>query len=458
MTRRVAVIGAGITGLAAAWQLQQAEVDVVVFDPAPVVGGKLQASLVPSLGFALDEGADAFLARVPDAVELCAELGIDDLVHPAIGNARVYAHGALRPLPTNQLLGVPTDLDELAATGLVSDVGLAVARADAHATWAPPPDDMAIGALIRSRLGDEVCDHLVEPLLGGINAGEADRLSAEAAAPQIWACARRGGSLIAAASAARAAATASASPVFATPAAGLATLPTRLGARLRAEFRLGTAVHGLGVDAQGRAVVTANTNDGTTTDTFDGVVVATPASAAAPLLAPLAPAAATQLAATRFASVVMVTIVASTAAVGHTLDGSGFVVARTAGLPITACSWGSSKWAHWADGSHVVFRVSIGHDADPTDWCGLADDDLVVTALAGLRTTMGIDVIPTGTRVTRWKHSFPQYETGHVARVAAITDEVRGCGPIAIAGASLGGIGVPACIRQGRTAARQILG
>ena len=155
---RVAVLGAGITGLAAAWELERGGADVVVFDPDPVAGGKLRQSDVDELAFPLDDGADAFLARVPDALELCDELGIDDLVHPATGRASVFARRELRPLPASHLLGVPTDLDELAATGLVSDEGIEWARADLASTAAPPTEDVAVGRLIRDRLGDEVLE------------------------------------------------------------------------------------------------------------------------------------------------------------------------------------------------------------------------------------------------------------------------------------------------------------
>lgn len=449
MTPRVAVVGAGIAGLAAAWELEQHGVDVTVFEASGRVGGKIQRSAVPELGFPLDEGADAFLARVPDALDLCEELGIDHLVHPASGRAFVFAHGALRPLPAAHLLGLPTDLDDAASTGLLSPSGVERARIDLDGDAPPPTDDLSVGALVRDRLGDEVCDHLVEPLLGGINAGEADLLSAAAVAPQIWACAQAGGSLMRAAAEVRSRAVATGAPVFATPAAGMASLPERLTERLRADVRLATP-------APPMTLAPSDVVFGD--ERFDGVVVATPADAAATLLAESAPDASAVLRSIEFASVAMVTLVADAAQVDHPLDGSGFVVARTAGVPITACSWGSSKWAHWDDGDHVVFRVSIGHDQDPVDWCSLDDGALVATALDGIETTMQTVVRPVGARVVRWSRSFPQYRPGHLERVADVHRAANAAGPVALAGASLGGIGVPACIRQGRSAARSLLG
>lgn len=449
MTARVAVVGAGIAGLSAAWEFERDGVEVTVFEASPEVGGKLQRSEVPGLPFPLDDGADAFLARVPDALELCAELGIDDLTHPATGRAFVYAHGGLRPLPANHLLGIPTDLDDLATTGLVSDEGIERARADLSSEAPPPTTDVSVADLVGDRLGREISDHLVEPLLGGINAGEADGLSAAAVAPQIWACAQQGGSLMRAAAEVRSRAVATGAPVFATPTEGMAYLPRRLAERLGAEVRPSVAVASLDVTSGGVVV------DG---ESFDGVVVATPADIAARLLARSVPDAATALGSIEFASVVMVTLVADASEVDHPLDGSGFVVARTADLPITACSWGSSKWAHWDDGEHVVFRISIGHDADPVDRCAQDDATLVATALDGLRSTMGVVVEPVGARVGRWARSFPQYRPGHLDLVAGVHRAAADAGPVALAGASLGGIGVPACIRQGRAAARTLLG
>lgn len=445
---RVAVIGAGIAGLSAAWELERAGHDVVVFESAREIGGKLQRSRVRGLAFPIEDGADAFLARVPDALELCTEIGIDELVHPATGEAWVWSDGELRPLPKSQLLGLPTDLDDLASSGLLSREGVARAAADLDSDAPPLVEDVSVGELVRGRLGDEVCDHLVEPLLGGINGGEADGLSVQACAPQIWACATRGGSLIRAAAEVKAATAPSDAPVFAAPAEGMASLPRRLADHLRAEIRFGTAVPPLAPSPDG-----VRLGD----ELFAGVIVATPADVAADLVADTAPDAADVLGATEYASVVMVTVVADAKDVDHPLQGSGVVVARDADLSITACSFGSSKWAHWDDGRHVVFRLSLGHDGDPVDWCARSEADLASVAIADLERVLGASVTPTGTRVGRWARSFPQYRPGHVDRVAGVRSALDAVGAIAVAGMSYDGIGVPACIRSGRTAARHLL-
>jgi len=191
---------------------------------------------------------------------------------------------------------------------------------------------------------------------------------------------------------------------------------------------------------------------------FAGVVVAAPADAAAVVLGRVAPDASALLDRTDFASVVMVVLVADRAAVQHPLDASGVVVARDAGLSITAASFGSSKWAGWDDGEHAVFRVSLGHDGDPTDWCARTDEELAGTARADLERLLGEPIRPVGVRVGRWPHAFPQYRPGHLDRVAELRATIHAVAPIAVAGMSFDGIGVPACIRSGRTAARHLLG
>ena len=178
------VVGGGIAGLAAAWEATRgAEVDVTVLEADDRLGGRIRTSDVH--GLTIDEGADAFLARVPWGIELCRELDLaDDLVSPAARNAFIYSRGDLRPLPTTQVLGVPLDLDELAGTGIVSDTGLTEARRAIEAAGPETTDD-TIAAVLERQVGAEVAARLVDPLIGGINAGDTTRLSLRAVVPQL---------------------------------------------------------------------------------------------------------------------------------------------------------------------------------------------------------------------------------------------------------------------------------
>ncbi|MGK2949400.1 MAG: FAD-dependent oxidoreductase, partial [Acidimicrobiales bacterium] len=243
MTPLAVVVGGGITGLVAARTLAEAGASVTVVEPGSP-GGKLQASAFD--GGRLDEAADAFLARVPEGVDLCRALGIDgDLVAPTARRAHVWSRGQLRLLPEEQVLGVPTDLEALAASGIVSADGLRAARHDLDTPLLAPAGDVTIGSVLRSRLGDEVADRLIDPLVGGINAGDTDQLSLAATVPQLDAAVRSGAaSLIEAAQAQRAQVTDRSAPVFFAPRGGMVALVEALRADLvqrSVQWREGTA-------------------------------------------------------------------------------------------------------------------------------------------------------------------------------------------------------------------------
>lgn len=452
-TPEVVVVGAGITGLVAARDLAIGGAHVTLVDPA-TPGGKLRASTFD--GGLLDEAADGFLARVPEGVELCAELGLDgDLVSPAVRRAHLWSHGALRMLPEANVMGVPTDLDELAASGIVSPAGLEAVRRDLDEPLHAPAGDVTIGSIVRARLGDEVHERLVDPLVGGINAGDTDNLSLAATVPQLDAALRSGaGSLIEACRMQRAAAVDPERPVFYAPRGGMHALVAALVADLeRRQVELDSvAADAVDVEGSGWQV---GLSDGRTISA-DAVVVTTPAPAAARLVHRHAPASAELLAAIPYASVAMVSLAVDRSLVDRDLDGSGFLVPRPERRAITACSWTSTKWPHLAGDSTVWLRASVGRDGDPTG-LDLPDDELVTAVMADLAEMMALRGRPVDVRVTRWTDSLPQYRVGHLARVADLeADLASRCPTLVVAGAALRGLGVPACIRQGRAAARAV--
>jgi oxygen-dependent protoporphyrinogen oxidase len=467
-TRRVVVVGAGITGLTAAFTLatRHRDVHVTLVEASDRVGGKVLTT--PFAGRPVDCGADAFLVRVPEAVELCDELGLSGvLTSPVERSASVWSRGALRRLPSGLVLGVPTDLDALGASGIVSGAGVARAAEDLDRTrWTEgePPDDpegtgdRSVGDLVRERLGDEVFERLVAPLISGINAGDADHLSVAAGAGQLAAAARRRPSLLAGLREQQQAAhTDPSAPVFSGIPVGTQTLTDLLFARLAAA----------GVPVHLRCPVSAleAANGGWRVHTAAGalaadrVVLATPAPVGARLLEPVVPDVATELGDLRYASVAMVTLAVPRAAVGHALDGSGFLVGSTDRLPfLTACSWASAKWAHLADPEVAILRVSAGRFGD-TAALELGDDDLVEALTADLATTVGLAAPPVESRVTRWIDGLPQFPPGHLGRVRAWRAGVHADAPgVVLAGAAYDGLGLPACIRQGRAAARDVAG
>lgn len=457
----VAIVGGGLTGLVTAHTLQTQGIEVIVFEAADRLGGKILTTDVA--GVRVDAGPDAFLVREKHMTDLAAELHLDGaLVAPATGQASLVLDGALRPLPRRQYLGLPLDLDELAETGLISAEGLARARRDLDGTQPPASDDdddvdheaddETVGELIRRHLGDEIMDTLVAPLIGGINAGDPDQLSLAAGLPQLAAATGHDPSLIRSvrrhlAEQARPAD----APVFLTHPDGLGRVVDTLALRLGPAVRTHTPVRAIRPAGAGWLVEA----DGHPPFDVDAVVLTTPAFAAADLVRPLSADAAALLGGIRYASVVMVTF-AFPARSMPSFTGSGFLVPRGAGLTMTACSWASAKWAHLAAGDLVFLRVSAGH-ADDESVLELDDDQLVATLLAELQATAGVDAAPVETRITRWPASLPQYRPGHLDRVDAIDEILEEEAPgLFVAGAAYRGLGLPACTQQARVAALRV--
>lgn len=469
-TRHVVVVGAGITGLTAAFTLATRNLGVrlTVLEASDRVGGKVLST--PFAGRPVDCAADAFLARVPDAIELCDELGLSDvLTSPVERSALVWSRGALRPLPTGLVLGVPTDMDALAASGILSREGVARAAEDLdRSEWmegqpAADPEgagDQSVGSLVRGHLGDEVFERLVGPLLSGVNAGDADRLSLATGAAQLAAAARRSPSLVAGLRAqqrdALDAGADPSAPVFRGIPIGTQALTDLLFARLSTS---GVPVHlrrpalALEPETRGWRVHTA-----AGIVAADAVVLATPAPISARLLEPVVPDVAAELVALEYASVAMITLAVPRTSVGRQLDASGFLVGSDDPLPcLTACSWASAKWAHLADPEVAILRASVGRFGDAAA-LELDDDDLVAAVVADLATSIGLSGPPLESRVTRWIDALPQFRPGHLGRVRAWRAEVdTGAPGLVLAGAAYDGLGLPACIRQGRVAAQAVL-
>lgn len=448
MTVDVAVIGGGITGLAAAWEATTRGRTVAVVEAGPRFGGLISTDRLAVPGgheLLVDEGADAFLARVPEAVELCMELGLgDQLRPPAVGRAQVHTPDGLRWLPERSVLGVPTDLEALERTGLLSDAGLERVRRERTADHPPLEGDVSVGSLLRERFGDELVDRVVGPLVGGISAGDVDRMSVRATAPQLAAAAAGGQPM--SAELADSLARSSDEPVFNCLLGGTQTLVDELVTQLRARgatLLTNHPVHSLDSLA----------DPGSPLAGARRVVITTPAGHASRLVAGSSPDSAEALGSIETASVALTTLVYEPDAFDWPTEASGYLVPRDSGLLLTAVSWGSTKWPHWGDEGHVVVRASAGHRYD--DRAAVLDEhELIDGLLADLRTTCGISEEPLAARVSRWVDGFHQYDTGHLELVerldgslAADTD-----GRVAVAGAAYRGVGIPACIRQGRAA------
>ena len=475
----VAVVGGGIAGLSAAWELASAApgTRIVVLESEDRLGGKLHTGHIG--GRAVDLGPDAFLARRPEAVALCGELGLDDeLVSPGSRSAYVWARGRLRRLPAGLALGVPTRLGPLARSGILSPLGVGRAGLDVLG-WRSPrgaarhdTSDRPVADITRRRLGREVTARLVDPLIGGIHAGDTTHTSAAAVFPALLDAAAHGGSLMRAlrppSSSAPSASTdpdgpGADPPVFFTVRGGLSRLVDTLAAALGTrgvEIRLQSPVdrlelRTLGDGDRGAKRWTLHTALGTVE--ADGVVIATPATSATALLAPVDSVVAGLLGAIDYADVTLVTLQLPASGVSRPLDGTGFLVPTSADCLITACTWLTSKWPDLQRPGDILLRASTGRFGDDRVRL-MSDHEIVARVLGDLGPMMGLRSEPTEVVVTRWPAAFPQYAPGHLQRVASIEHAVARLPGLALAGAAYRGVGIPACIASGRQAARAALG
>jgi oxygen-dependent protoporphyrinogen oxidase len=456
MVRKVAVIGGGIAGLAAAWELAgHGDVAVTVYEGSDRVGGKLRLEQVA--GALVDVGAESVLARRPEALTLFEEIGVDGrTTHPAAVGATIVSRGRRWPMPSGTVMGVPSDPESV--RGLLTDDE--VLRLSAEPVTPLADGDVSVGDFVDARLGPAVTDRLVEPLLAGVYAGHARRISLDMAVPALSRAAHEGRSLLEVAREAQLAALSAPTavlPVFATLVGGLGTLPPALEAALLdagVEVRTGAIVRELRRDGDGWVVGAGPTTD-VVSERHDAVVVAVPAHPAARLLAEVAPVAAGSLAGVDYASMAIITLA---------LDGrpealtgtSGFLVPPVEGLTIKAATFSTSKWP-WLAGAHpdrTYLRASIGRHGEEAS-LQHSDAALVEMALADLRAVVGELPDPVDAHVQRWGGGLPQYAVGH-RRVVEVAR--RDLPPtISVAGAAYDGVGIPACIASGRAAARALL-
>lgn len=450
------IVGGGISGLAAAWFLRQggAPVRVTVLEGSPRIGGKLHASEVA--GVSVDEGAEAMLARRPEGKDLARAVGLgEELVPPGTTQAAIYTRGALRPMPKGQVMGVPSDLTELAKSGIISPAGLLRVPLDQVLPATLVTTDVSVAAYIRARMGGEVLDRLIEPLLGGVYAGRSDMLSLEATMPRIAAAARSERSLLAAARQIVDEAPADAGPVFTTLRGGLGSLPEAVAKASGADVRTGVTVRELHRTLKGWRLVTGPVPSPTVFEA-DAVILAVPGPAAARLLRDEVPKAAAELARIEYSSMAIVTLAFPVSAFGAVPTGSGYLVPPVEGRAVKAATFSSVKWPHLA-GDHVIVRCSIGRVGDE-HLLQREDAELVAMGVAEMSEVMGVRGLPVDSRVSRWGGALPQYNVGHLDRVARARAAVAVQPGLAVCGAAYDGLGIPACISTARTAAARILG
>jgi oxygen-dependent protoporphyrinogen oxidase len=438
----IAIIGGGIAGLAAAYELHRQGVPFVVLERADRVGGVIRTEQVE--GFTIDAGPDALLGLKPAGLALCRELGLGDRLFPTRKprTAFIVRNQTLHPIPEASVIGIPRSLDALARSGLFSLAGKVRMAAD---LVIPPKRDAAdesIASFMGRRFGREAVRYLAEPLLAGIHAGDVDRLSMQALFPRFVEAEQKHGSLLRAFRVAPE--PRSADGVFFSLPGGLSELVASLVSTLPpASIRTSDAIIRLTPgppftieSAHGRRIAA------------DAVIVATPAYVAGDLFDPLDPSLADLCRGIRYGS-------SATVALGYEpsqlprLDGSGFVVPRVEARTLMAATFVSSKWPRRAPGDRVLLRGFVGGERDPNA-LDRTDEQLRTAVHEELGARLGITGQPVLSRVYRWVRANPQYEVGHLDRVGAIDRKLRAFQGLHVTGSGFRSLGIADCVADGR--------
>ncbi len=473
----IAVLGGGIAGLAAAYTASRlarengVDVRVALYEKSGRIGGKLYTAREG--GLILELGADSMLARKRAATELCEELGLgDDLVGTGPDARRTYivGDGVLHPFPAGTYMGIPVTESAIESCELLSAEGKRRALQDFTLPDGSPQDgsDESLGRALRRRLGDEMVDRIAEAVLSGIYGGALDEMSLLSTFPEFRQAEREHGSVLrgfaellarARSHARGPAGKPGAGSVFVTLKGGLDSLVLRLAQRLQdaaVTVAFDTEATGLRRRADGRYELSLRCNDSFRDVVCDGVIVAAPAYAAAEILRD-SPNVAAVLAGIPYTSVTSLSFVCQEAEIAHKIDGSGFVVPRTEGMAITACTWVSAKWPHASSDGEVILRCFLGRADGGEEMLARSDDELAATAARDMRALIGYTGPSAPRRMARWEQAMPQYGVGHSAHMDALDALLASELPaVRVAGAAYRGVGIADVIAGAQNAAREV--
>jgi oxygen-dependent protoporphyrinogen oxidase len=445
----VVIVGGGIAGLSAAFELQSRGVTVRVLEASARVGGVIATDRFDD--WVIDGGPDSLLVQKPAAVALCRELGIADRLVSTLTprTAYVLRDGRLHAIAEGSFLGFPITFSALARSRLFSLGAKVRMAAELLVPRRTVDDDESIGAFVSRRFGQEAVDYLADPLLAGIHAGDVDRLSIRSLFPRLVDAERRSGSVIRALRALH---------VRPSPQGAFVSLPGGTGElvdTLLSALTPGTVV-------TGARATTLHRTAGYSIDSTVGriqsrsLVLAVPAYVTGSLLRPVDPTLAELCDAIPYASTATVAFGYRRDQVSHPLRGTGFVVPRSEGLALLAGTWVSSKWPGRAPEGHVLLRGFLGGGRDPHRLDD-TDDELMDTARRELTDLLGISGDPLFSRLYRWTRQSPQYEVGHLQRVTSIERRLTALPGLFLTGSGFKAIGIPDCISDGRaTAARAV--
>ena len=442
----IAIVGGGIAGLAAAYELTSRGIPFQLFERSSRLGGIIRTEHVD--GFVIEAGPDSFLAQKPAALELCHSLGLESQVLSTTPprTAFVLKRGRLHSLPSPSVLGIPTTWRGIAGYDLLGPGARLHLALEPLAPKLAGPGDESVGSFFRRRFGPATVPLVAEPLLGGIHAGDIESLSLASLFPRLVEAERRHGSVLGAFRHTR---RTPPDGLFRSLAGGMGDLVRALEERMpAASIRRDTPVESLVRDGQDWRL-----HAGGTRYTARAIVLACPAREAGRLLQPLDSRASELCDHVPYVSTVSIALAWPRGAVRHPLRGSGFVVARRANaVRITACTWVSSKWSGRAPAGTVLLRAFAGGSHDPAV-VDLDDRGLVEMATRDLSGILGITGPPLLSRVYRWRNAGAQHNVGHITRVAEIEQRLARYPGLVVAGSGFRSVGIPDCIADGRAAA-----
>ncbi len=458
-TKRIAIVGGGMTGLTAAYYLKKEitrlhlPYKVKVIEASNRLGGKIKT--FHHQGFILESGADSFLERKKPATKLVKELGLtNELVRNATGQAHVLVNNTLFPLPAGSYMGIPIQEDALTNSQIISENGKRRVHKEQRIPKGTATSDQSLGKFLRYRFGDELIENVVEPLLSGIYSSDIDKMSLMASFPAFYELEQKYGSVtqgLRETLPLEQSSTGKRKGQFLTLQNGLETIINKLYEVLRNEmFMFCTKVE----KATKEGLYELKLSDGQT-EQADAVIMTTPHSSlpsifdAYPLFSTLK-----QI---PMSSVANVVLAFDKDAFPEGLDGTGFVVSRNSNFRMTACTWTHRKWPHTTPEGKALLRTYVGKPSEQ-EVVNVSDEEMISIVLAELEIAMGITVEPNFAFVTRWKNVMPQYTIGHIERLKKIQCSLEEKLPgLYLAGSSFHGIGIPDCIGQGEEVALKVL-
>lgn len=469
----VAIVGGGIAGMACAFHLQEKaasegkDVAYALLERSDRWGGKLRTETIDGYGdapFIVEAGPDSFITQKPWGLQLARQLGLEAEFLPTNDHKRktfVLHKGRPAAMPDGVLLIVPTKFTPFALTPLISPLGKLRMGMDLFIPAKKDDADETLAGFIERRLGREALDKIAEPLLSGIYNAEAEKQSMMATFPRFREMEKQHGSLMRGMLASMRARLAAPKPngangskpmpMFMSLADGMERLIDALRPRLTGDCRLKTGVQSIRRSGEGYRL---ELNDGKTLDA-NAIVLAVPTYVAGPLLADVAPDAAAGLDDIRYVSTGTISFAYKRDELDHPLDGFGVVIPRSENRSINAITWTSTKFDQRAPDGYALLRVFFGGSRSP-EMMQRSDAEIELIARQELRAIMDIDATPLFHRIFRWQNATPQYDVGHLERVAAI--EAALPAGLHLTGSPYRGIGIPDCIHQGQQAAEKILG